>query len=86
PFHRIEEWCGQFIVHHKLLYLGFVYHIGHHGEPWPNAPTGAATQKFLALVITHTNGLYDVELEWCHCPTAQSLNKQLVLADLIPVM
>ncbi len=37
PFHRIEAWNGRCFLPSSLVDQGFVLHVGHRGEPCPNA-------------------------------------------------
>jgi hypothetical protein len=37
PFHRIEAWNGNCFLPSSLVDQGFILHVGHGGEPCPNA-------------------------------------------------
>ena len=37
PFHRVEGWCGQYFAPSLLSASGVVLHLGHGGQPCPNA-------------------------------------------------
>ena len=37
PFHHVEVWCGEYFAPSSLLASGVVLHLGHEGQPCPNA-------------------------------------------------
>ncbi|KAG1883107.1 hypothetical protein F4604DRAFT_1576427, partial [Suillus subluteus] len=35
PFHKVQEWIGKCFQDKSLEELGFVWHMGHGGQPCP---------------------------------------------------
>ncbi|KAH9856760.1 hypothetical protein C2E23DRAFT_722024 [Lenzites betulinus] len=81
PLHWLSVWNGDFFQRRDLAHFGFVWYLGHHGDPCPNIPVGDPPIKF---VVVHDNGVHSSLLHYCHCPGRPSRLSQLVRADLFP--
>ncbi|KIJ11640.1 hypothetical protein PAXINDRAFT_164080 [Paxillus involutus ATCC 200175] len=74
PLHHIKQWNGTFFEHRSLKDLGLRIQLGHPvGEKccWPR---GIANDDF---VVIHSNGVQNVNLDFCGCKTAEMLTRQL---------
>ncbi|KAI0716590.1 hypothetical protein C8Q76DRAFT_616444, partial [Earliella scabrosa] len=61
--------------------LGYVYHLAHRGQRCPQAPT---VSQPTPLVVTHINGIHELNIEECHCAQRPDLPEQLLRVDLFP--
>ncbi|RPD67426.1 hypothetical protein L227DRAFT_486469, partial [Lentinus tigrinus ALCF2SS1-6] len=55
--------------------------LGHFGTRCDQSPTVVSPH---VLTVTHTNGIHEVHVEYCHCPRCPSVYEQLLLAGLMP--
>lgn len=84
PFHRIEKWTGTYFMGTSLKSLGYILHLGHSGEPCPNVDHNRAQPRFRPMVITHSNGLHNIPVQFCCCYSAPPDAIQLLDAQLFP--
>ncbi len=63
PFHRIEKWNGHYFEKTSLCNLGFVFSLGHSGEPCPNQLEIA----FRKVIVVDVNSYHDIDLRFCFC-------------------
>ncbi|KAK7450153.1 hypothetical protein VKT23_013036 [Stygiomarasmius scandens] len=80
PFHRIQEWDGQFFWCVSLDDLGFVLPVGH--------PTGqscicAPSTPLTSLVVLDTTGA-QLKVRYCSCFSARGRVQQLLRARFFP--
>lgn len=64
PCHRLQQWRGQHFEPTSLMDLGFVYAVGHNGEPCPHLPSSATPKR---LTVVDTNGIHTLPVTYCHC-------------------
>lgn len=91
PYHWVEEWIQPDPTVSKCCFkkrdlseLGFVFYLGHQGRRCEQVSSGPP--DIYTLVVTHTNGIHNVLVEYCQCSSPRRLlpQDQLVLAGLIP--
>lgn len=85
PFHRVRRWNGLFFKRSSLGEAGLVLHLGHDGQPCPEAPNDGKTMK---LTIGDLTGMHHLDVRRCHCPgigsSTDDLVPQLVRSRLMP--
>ena len=81
PLHRIEIWNGNHFMGTSLQHLGFLLHLGHHGDRCPNL---SSTTRPRIIVVGHTNGFHKISVHFCHCEGAASEAIQLMDQELFP--
>ncbi|KAI5989479.1 hypothetical protein EDD15DRAFT_2364372 [Pisolithus albus] len=67
PFHRIQQWTGEFFEDSALHMTGFQLYLGHNGAPCPSASPGpehgpSEGQRY--KMDTRAGGMGMVEEEW----------------------
>ncbi|KAI6099659.1 hypothetical protein F5141DRAFT_1205122 [Pisolithus sp. B1] len=84
PFHKVQRWNGAHYQPTSLMDLGFLWHIGHGGDPCPcnwsdpdpeesGYVTGDGTPNHrkssqFQMTIVHTEGIFSHEVLVCKCP------------------
>ncbi|KAL6300832.1 hypothetical protein BKA93DRAFT_819272 [Sparassis latifolia] len=81
PFHWIDLWNGEFFEKVDMGMLGYILYLGHHGQPCPDLVDCLKPSKF---VVTHTNGIHELAVHWCHCAGAPERISQMLHAGLFP--
>ena len=85
PFHRIQEWTGEYFKRTSLHDLGARIFLGHSGMPCPNRSSAYTGRPF---VIVDRNGFHKFILEFCHCDNLKDVLQtepiQLIRARLFP--
>lgn len=82
PLHWVDMWQGHHFKRCDLSSLGLVVQLGpHHGLQCPNIATAGTKSN---LVVTHTNGLHEVCINWCQCPGRPDHVTQLMQAGYFP--
>jgi hypothetical protein len=83
PFHRIQEWTGEYFKRTSLHILGARIFLGHSGMPCPNRSSTSSGRPF---VIVDRNGFHNFIIEFCHCDkdVLQTEPIQLIRARLFP--
>ena len=84
PFHRIEKWTDSYFMQESLTSLGYTLHLGHDGDPCPNVGHNSAHSRTRPMVITHSNGIHHIAVQFCYCFSAPSDAVQLLDAQLFP--
>lgn len=83
PFHSIEAWADNHFRRDTLAALGLRIQLGHPvGQPCAK-PTPARRK----MAIVHTNGIHQVNLDYCGCERAAAagnFRQQLLRARLYP--
>ncbi|KIJ09041.1 hypothetical protein PAXINDRAFT_164415 [Paxillus involutus ATCC 200175] len=74
PLHRIKQWNGTFFECRSLKDLGLHIQLGHPVGEKCYRPRGIANDDF---VVIHSNGVQNVNLDFCGCETAETLTRQL---------
>ncbi|CAK5270584.1 unnamed protein product [Mycena citricolor] len=87
PLHHIEAWDGVCFEQTTLSRLGLHIQLGHrHGQPCvassSQAFTGASGERTFCVV--HTNGIHELNVDFCACPGAPARHIQLLRAKLYP--
>ncbi|KAJ3503382.1 hypothetical protein NLJ89_g8461 [Agrocybe chaxingu] len=80
PFHRVEQWNGDFFVKTSLKSLGLVIQLNHLDGVCTN-PATAFNNDF---VIIDSNGIHEVALNYCACSGQVPQTTQLLRARLFP--
>lgn len=78
-YHRLDRWTGDHFESVELYDLGFIIYLGHRDDPCPNIPTKDEPTKF---VLTHSNGVHNAQIHYCHCGVDTS-GPQLQFLQLI---
>ncbi|KAF7300835.1 hypothetical protein MKEN_01309400 [Mycena kentingensis (nom. inval.)] len=83
PFHRAEEWNGQYFVTRSLKSLGLRVQLGHSHESANQciAPAPAPGDDF---VVVDFNGVHEIALDFCGCYSSGTHTQQLLRAGLFP--
>ncbi|THH17939.1 hypothetical protein EUX98_g9037 [Antrodiella citrinella] len=81
PFHWVEVWMSTHFVKTDLSSLGLSTYLGHNALPCPHLSAKSQPSKF---VVTHTNGIHELSLYYCHCPGRPTEQSQLLRAHLFP--
>lgn len=66
----------------SLQHLGFLLHLGHHGDRCPNL--SSTTTRPQIIVVGHTNGFHKISVHFCHCEGAASEAIQLMEQKFFP--
>ena len=82
PFHRLQEWQGTHFSITTFLELGGTVFLGHQGQRCPNLSNSLSQGR--PIVITHSNGIHTLRIQYCHCQGAPSEPLQLTRARLFP--
>ncbi|TDL14888.1 hypothetical protein BD410DRAFT_704248, partial [Rickenella mellea] len=62
PFHRIEVWTGDYFEKSLLHAVGFLMHLGHHGEPCPRSSPPSTK-----MTVIDTSGIHTIQVAFCDC-------------------
>ncbi|KAI6163966.1 hypothetical protein EDD17DRAFT_1506860 [Pisolithus thermaeus] len=84
PFHKVQRWNGTHYQPTSLMDLGFLWHIGHGGDPCPcnwsdpdpeesgyvtgDSPSNHRKSSQFQMTIVHTEGIFSHEVSVCKCP------------------
>ncbi|KAI6097048.1 hypothetical protein F5141DRAFT_1220291 [Pisolithus sp. B1] len=84
PFHKVQRWNGAHYQPTSLMDLGFLWHIGHGGDPCPcnwsdpdpeesgyvtgEGPPNHRKSSQFQMTIVHTEGIFSHEVLVCKCP------------------
>ncbi|KAI6008480.1 hypothetical protein EDC04DRAFT_2907147 [Pisolithus marmoratus] len=84
PFHKVQGWNGTHYKPTSLMELGFLWHIGHGGDPCPQnssdpdpdesgymtgeEPPNHRRSSQFQMTIVHTEGIFSHEVSVCNCP------------------
>ncbi|KAI6021294.1 hypothetical protein EDC04DRAFT_2901270 [Pisolithus marmoratus] len=84
PFHKVQQWNGTHYQPTSLMELGFLWHIGHGGDPCPynwsdpdpeesgyvtgEGPPNHRKSSRFHMTIVHTQGNFSHEVSVCNCP------------------
>jgi hypothetical protein len=82
PFHRLQQWQGTHFCRTSLLDLGGTIYLGHQGQRCPNLSNSLSQGRL--IVVTHTNSIHTLRIDFCHCHGAASEHLQLIQARLFP--
>ncbi|KAK0502190.1 hypothetical protein EDD18DRAFT_1065605, partial [Armillaria luteobubalina] len=63
PFHRIEQWTGNFYVHISLKDLGLIVQLGRSPGETCTSPHPSGRQ----VVVIDTEGIHAVDVAFCGC-------------------
>jgi hypothetical protein len=80
PFHRIQQWNGQFFDSATLLNLGYILHSGHDSHECPHSSSAHDT----LICIVDVLGVFHHKLRWCCCQDAEPHYAQLLRLGLYP--
>lgn len=81
PFHRIKQWNGRYFQRTSLRNLGFVFCLGHSGDPCPNQLPNTIRK----LTVVDVNGYHEANFKFCFCRDAElDEAKQLFCHLLFP--
>ncbi|KAJ7431196.1 hypothetical protein B0H11DRAFT_2262219 [Mycena galericulata] len=68
PLHLVKSWNGNFWEQTTLREHGFVYKMGHSGDPCPHP------DKFVSsLLVIAFNGVNRIHLRYCRCPDKEGM-------------
>ncbi|KAI6095063.1 hypothetical protein F5141DRAFT_1191459 [Pisolithus sp. B1] len=83
-FHKVQRWNGAHYQPTSLMDLGFLWHIGHGGDPCPHnwsdpgpeesgyvtgdGPSNHRKSSQFQMTIVHTEGIFSHEVSVCKCP------------------
>lgn len=86
PFHRLQEWNGQFYHAASLRDIGFTLNLGHNGEVCPLNANGGSDWTADKFTVVDSAGIFVHTLKWCGCngATAEDKHLQLLRARLFP--
>ena len=87
PFHRIQQWTGQFYDHIALCDLGYILNLGHNGAPCPNNIQEYGGDWFWdQFTVVHSTGIFVHRLRWCRCnnPSPEDRHLQLLRSSIFP--
>lgn len=80
PFHRIQEWTGQFYRNIALHDLGYTLALGHNGEPCCNNLAESQGDWFCErFTVVHSTGVFIHRVKWCRCNDARFEDRHLQL-------
>ncbi|KAI6116658.1 hypothetical protein EDD16DRAFT_1520467 [Pisolithus croceorrhizus] len=84
PFHKVQRWNGAHYQPTSLMDLGFLWHIGHGGDPCPcnwsgpdpeesgyvtgDGPSNHRKSSQFQMTIVHTEGIFSHEVWVYKCP------------------
>ncbi|KAI6108092.1 hypothetical protein F5141DRAFT_985303, partial [Pisolithus sp. B1] len=77
PFHRIQQWTGDFFKDSALHMTSLQLHLGHDGAPCPSASMNY-------LTVIHVTGVHFMLVQACQCVNAESYHMQLFHTKLYP--
>ncbi|KAG2108722.1 uncharacterized protein F5147DRAFT_745699 [Suillus discolor] len=81
PLHIMEMWNSSFFEQVSLKTLGLRIQLGHNLRDRYLNPRPSSGDDF---VVIDVNGIHEVALDFCECPTAQIRYKQLLQAHWYP--
>lgn len=82
PFHRVQQWTGEFFKDIQLSDLGHVIYLGHpDGRPCPRFSIGPP--ELHPLKVMHTNGIHSIKVSYCECEGIP-LHEQLLMHSIFP--
>ena len=87
PFHRIQQWTGQFYCNITLHDLGYILNLGHNGESCPNNVTEIQGDWFCErFTVVHSTGIFVHRVKWCRRNDAKFEDRhlQLLRSGLFP--
>ncbi|KAG1800552.1 hypothetical protein EV424DRAFT_1332065, partial [Suillus variegatus] len=75
PFHKIQLWIDKCFKDITLADLGFIWYLGHGGEPCPqygasllyDGDIEALPHDTSPVTIVHSSGVFIHNVAWCHC-------------------
>ena len=80
PFHRVQQWTGQFYNDISLCDLGYILNLGHNGESCPNNKEGSQGDWSCdQFTIVHSTGIFVHQVKWCRCNNARLEDRHLQL-------
>lgn len=77
PFHKLEQWNGQFYRRTSLQDLGHVLYLGHGGDPCPQE--GISSMSSQHFTVVDSAGIFVHTVKWCQCKGATQEDKHLQL-------
>jgi hypothetical protein len=80
PFHHIQYWNGEFFQSAKLIDIGYVLHLGHHGQACPHS----TVEKETTICVVDVIGVFHHRVQWCCCHDAEPPYAQLLRLGLYP--
>ncbi|KAF7298517.1 CxC2 domain-containing protein [Mycena indigotica] len=90
PFHRPERWQGSFFELCTLKSLGLRLQLGHpHGEQCPGtlarlSLASDGQQTYETFCVVECNGVHEIAINFCTCPSAPKRAIQLLRRRLFP--
>jgi hypothetical protein len=81
PLHRIVEWRDGYFRRCNNAELNIALALGHHGAVCPHAPPAPSTRR---LTVQDENGIHEVKVIFCRCPSHPSFFSQLLHARILP--
>ncbi|KAI6147798.1 hypothetical protein BKA82DRAFT_3962039, partial [Pisolithus tinctorius] len=85
PFHRIQQWTGDFYEESAFHMTGIQLHLGHGGALYPHAITQAQQAAGEPLPMDDQD-VHFIVVNWCECENAEAQYIQLLRAKLFPSM
>ncbi|KAJ7444057.1 hypothetical protein B0H11DRAFT_1684010, partial [Mycena galericulata] len=70
PLHCVKMWNGKTWEPTVLRDHGFVYNMGHQGNPCPHPD-----RDISSLLVLHYNGHHLLHLRYCRCPDSEGMAK-----------
>ncbi|KAF9067809.1 hypothetical protein BDP27DRAFT_1225324, partial [Rhodocollybia butyracea] len=80
PFHWIEEWDGEMFWTRTLQSLGLCIQLGHKAGSACLFPQPA----YIYFAVLHTNGIHQVNINFCGCQPNLQCRTQLLRSHLWP--
>jgi CxC2 like cysteine cluster associated with KDZ transposases len=80
PFHRIQQWNGQFFDSTTLLNIGYILPSGHGSDACPHS----SSAHDALICIVDVIGVFHHKLRWCSCQNAEPRYAQLLRLGLYP--
>ncbi|KAG1850364.1 hypothetical protein DFJ58DRAFT_842440 [Suillus subalutaceus] len=100
PFHKIQSWNNMCFQDVTLADQGFIWYLGHGGEPCPsigastiyghqdervdNIETGPLPHYTTPVTMVHSSGVFTHNVLWCQCSGSNPQHLQLLRAGLFP--
>lgn len=81
PFHHVQRWDSNHFARTNLAKLGLIIFLGHDTKRCPNAPYDSKGRLF---TVVHTNGIHNINVNFCYCSSATNEPLQLTSAGLFP--
>ena len=83
PFHRPQRWKNGSFENVALCDLGYVFILGHSGSGRYCLDDGNLFGDRRMMVI-HVNGVFELCIRFCRCPSASAEHEQLFCHRLFP--